>query len=124
MVRKNPIAQKIIWITCKQRNPIAPKIIWITCTQTNIDNRSKAQIWHYQMYHMVWIVKCLMLFFFFLSYFYKTFLVVFAIIIMFFLLKKLYNEFVVINCLVMLLFKKWEKFVMSKYYLNGSVDVG
>ena len=33
----------------------------------------------------------------------------------------LYNEFAVINCLVVLLFKKWEKFVnlMSKYYLNG-----
>ena len=50
LVQRNPIAQKIIWIICKQRNPFAPKITWITWRQTNIDNKCKAKIWHYQMY--------------------------------------------------------------------------
>ena len=72
-------------------------------------------------------VNCEVLNVIFFKLLFKKFLVVFAIIIMFiFLLKKLYNEFTIINCLVMLTFKKWEKFVnlMSKYYLNGQVDVG
>ena len=64
---------------------------------------------------------------FFFKLHFKTFKIVFARIIMLLFNKKIiYNEFAVINCMVVLLLKKWEKFVnlMSKYYLNGYVDVG